>query len=104
MEEKKKHQFNHHSHRHKLSMASQIMESKANKTNKNKITTAKKIPWKEKAMYFSSFPVSPDLFPFNKFDLSLEINDTAESREQMGQFLTLGFQKLDSLSRRTFNA
>lgn len=42
MEEKEKHQFNHHSHHHKLSMAPQIMEAKANKTNKNKITMAKK--------------------------------------------------------------
>lgn len=42
MEEKEKGQFNHHSHSHKLSMAPQIMEAKANKTNKNKITMAKK--------------------------------------------------------------
>lgn len=53
MEEKEKRQFNHHSHCHTLSIASQIMEAKANKTNKNKITTAKKISWKEKVMYFS---------------------------------------------------
>lgn len=58
--------------------------------------------WK---LYFPFlFPMSPDLFSFNQLNLSLGIDDTAESREQMGQFLTLALQILESISGRIFSA
>lgn len=57
-----------------------------------------------KLFFFFLFRISPDLFSFNQLDLSQGINDTAESRDQMGQFLTLELQKLDSISERIFSA
>lgn len=69
MEENKKGQFNHHSHSRKLSMSPQIMETKANKTNKNKITNGQKNLLKKKAMCFSPCFLYHLTFPsFNKFD------------------------------------
>lgn len=62
-------QFTHHSYSPTCSMAPQIMVTKANKANKNKIIMAKKMFfWKRKLclfVIFSLFTVSPELFPFN---------------------------------------
>lgn len=72
------------------------MMTKTNKTNKNKVTMAKRSYLKEKAMGFVFLPIfyNPWPFPFQSVKSSALIDDTTESWEHMSQFLALRFQKL----------
>lgn len=57
------------------------MVTKANKTNKNKVTMAKRSYLKEKAMGFVFLPIfyNPWPFPFQSVKSSALIDDTTES-------------------------